>query len=61
MGYKNKINGAIAERVGDVRFINFKVTDNLVGQIEFSLTGDVADNLAQINNALVVGYSANTE
>ncbi len=28
LGYKNKFNGAIAERVGDVRFINFKVADN---------------------------------
>jgi len=36
--YKNKINGAIAETVGDVRFINFKIADNLVAGIEFSLT-----------------------
>jgi hypothetical protein len=46
LSYKNVINGAIAERVGDVRFENFKVADNLVCGIEFSLTDLTADNKA---------------
>ena len=49
------------ESSGDVRFINFKVADNLVCGIEFSLTDQTADGKAQINNALVVGNSANSE
>mmetsp|Transcript_29264 Transcript_29264/g.28392 ORF Transcript_29264/g.28392 Transcript_29264/m.28392 type:complete len:776 (-) Transcript_29264:1803-4130(-) len=61
LGYKNKVNGAIAEKVGDVRFKNFQVVDNLVAGIEFSLTGETGDNLAQIKDALVVGRSANDE
>lgn len=44
-----------------MRFINFKVADNLVAGIEFSLTGETMDGLAQIYNALIVGYSANSE
>ena len=59
--WKNHRNGAIAEKVGDVRFINFKVADNLVGGIEFSLTGETADGTAQIIDALVVGHSENAE
>lgn len=49
------------EQVGDVRFVNFKVADNLIAGIEFSLTNDVADGYAQIKNALVIGYSQNSE
>mmetsp|Transcript_29266 Transcript_29266/g.28408 ORF Transcript_29266/g.28408 Transcript_29266/m.28408 type:complete len:136 (-) Transcript_29266:3369-3776(-) len=59
LGYKNKINGAIAERMGDVWFRDFKVADNLVAGIEFSLTGEVGDNAARISKAIVVGHSAN--
>ena len=33
-----EIFGAIAEKVGDVRFQDFKVADNLLAGIEFSLT-----------------------
>jgi hypothetical protein len=46
VGWKNGDNGAIVERVGDVRFINFKVADNLVAGIEFSLTGETMDGKA---------------
>mmetsp|Transcript_43946 Transcript_43946/g.42507 ORF Transcript_43946/g.42507 Transcript_43946/m.42507 type:complete len:107 (-) Transcript_43946:642-962(-) len=46
LGYKNKKNGAIAEKVGDVRFVNFKLADNLLAGIEFSLTGETGDELA---------------
>jgi len=62
-GWKNKRNGAIAERVGDVRFINFKTADNLKAGIEFSLTAEFGDDMAQINNALIIGKSTggNTE
>ena len=60
-GWKNHRNGAIAEKVGDVRFINFKVADNLIAGIEFSLTGEMVDGYARIENALVVGASANAE
>lgn len=59
--WKNNRNGAIAEQVGDVRFINFKVADNLLAGIEFSLTKDVVDGYAQIIDALVIGHSANAE
>lgn len=59
--YKNGRNGAIAERVGDVRWVNFKVADSLVAGLEFSVTGDTMDGTAQINGALVIGYSANAE
>jgi len=57
-GWKNGRNGAIAERVGDVRFINFKTTDNKLAGIEFSIVdGSVKDNKAQIKDAIVVGKS----
>jgi hypothetical protein len=39
-------NGAIVEKVGDVRFYNFKVSDNLECGIEFSLTGETTDGKA---------------
>jgi hypothetical protein len=55
--WKNNRNGAIAERVGDVRFINFKTADNILAGIEFSLTNEVADNMAGIYNATIVGRS----
>lgn len=61
LGYKNLRNGAIAERVGDVRFENFKVADNILCGIEFSLTKDTMDGTAQINGALVVGHSINAD
>jgi hypothetical protein len=60
-GWKCKRNGAIAERVGDVHFNNFKTADNILAGIEFSLTAEYGDGYAQINGALVVGKTANTE
>ena len=59
--YKNGRNGAIAEKVGDVRWKNFKVADNLVAGLEFSLTGETFDGTAQINGALVIGHSENAD
>jgi len=61
VSWKNKRNGAIAERVGDVRFNGFKTADNILAGIEFSLTAEVGDFMAQINNALIVGKTDNTE
>jgi hypothetical protein len=46
ISYKNKRNGIILEEVGDVRIINSKVADNLIGGIEFSLTGHTMDGTA---------------
>jgi len=60
--WKNHRNGAIAERVGDVRFNNFKTADNILAGIEFSLTNNGAgDDTAGIYNALVIGKTENTE
>lgn len=55
--WKNGRNGAIAERVGDVRFYDFKVSDNILAGIEFSLTSEYGDNTTQINNCLIIGRS----
>lgn len=59
--WKNGRNGAIAERVGDVRFHNFKVADHLLAGIEFSLTDDYGDNTTMIDNALIIGKTNNTD
>jgi hypothetical protein len=59
--WKNGRNGAIAEKVADVRFYNFKTADNILAGMEFSLTDEAADNMAQINGGLVIGRSANSE
>jgi hypothetical protein len=59
--WKNNRNGAIAERVGDVRFNNFKTADNLLAGIEFSLTHEVGDYMAQIKGGMVIGKTSNTE
>jgi hypothetical protein len=60
-GWKNNRNGAIAERVGDVRFNNFKVADNKLAGIEFSLTSEFGNEMAQIYNALIIGHSTNDD
>lgn len=59
--WKNGRNGAIAEKVGDVRFQNFKVADNILAGIEFSLTDDYGEDTTRIDNALVIGRTENTE
>jgi hypothetical protein len=55
--YKNRRNGAIALDIGAVRFENFKVSDNLLAGIEVELTRNVADGLARIDGALIIGHS----
>jgi hypothetical protein len=59
--WKNGRNGAIAERVGDVRFVNFKVADNVLAGLEYSLAAEYGDNMAQIDGALIIGKTTNTE
>jgi len=44
-----------------VRFNNFKVADNILAGIEFSLTSEFGNDMAQINDALIVGMSSNTD
>jgi len=56
-GYKNKRNGAISERTGDLRWIDFKVADNLLAGVEVSVVEDAGDDMAQLNGALIVGRS----
>lgn len=53
-------NGAIAERVGAVEFIDFKVADNILAGIEMSLTQDVVDGYAKVFGGLIVGKTANS-
>lgn len=47
--------------MGDVRFENFKVADNLIAGIEFSNTDQTMDGTAQINGAVVIGRSVNAD
>jgi hypothetical protein len=61
VSYKNGRNGAIAERVGAVQFINFKTADNILAGIEYSLTEDIIDDYAKIIGGLVIGRTSNTE
>jgi len=61
LGYKNGRAGAIAEEVGGISFENFKVIDNVLSGIEFSLTSGTPDGTTFIKGALIVGYSDNTD
>ena len=42
--WKNGRNGAIASKVGDVRFHDFKVADNRLAGIEVSVCDDYGEN-----------------
>ena len=59
MGYSNKRNAAIGEKFGDVRFVNFTAIDNLLAGIEMSLADETGLGTTRIEDALIVGYSAN--
>ena len=59
--WKNGRNGAIAKRVGDIRFHNFRCADNIKAGIEFSQTAEFGDEMASINNAVVFGKTSNTD
>lgn len=63
-GWKNGRNAAIAEKVGVVKFNNFKVADNILAGIEFEIAHEyyLGDNeTAGVYDALVIGKSNNTE
>ncbi len=51
--------GAIAFNIGDVRFENFKVADNLIAGIEVEQNKYTMDGTAQTNGALIIGRSNN--
>lgn len=59
-GWKNSRNGAIAKKVGDVRFVNFKTADNLLSGAEFAETDFFALGMAQVNGGFFVGRTNNT-
>lgn len=61
VSWKNRRNGAIAERVGAVQFHNFKTADNILAGMEFSLTEDIIDGYAKIVGGMVIGRTENTE
>jgi hypothetical protein len=61
VGYKNKRNGMISEKLGAVQFHNFKTADNWKAGMEVALTDGIEDGYAKIVGGLVVGRSANTE
>lgn len=60
--YKCGRNGAIAERVAGIEFVDFKVADNLVAGAEMSITDDIpVDGYTKISGGLFVGKSENSE
>jgi hypothetical protein len=59
--WKNNRNGAIASNVGDVRFVNFKVADNILAGIEFEKTNSVKGiRRAGVYNSTMVAKTNNT-
>lgn len=59
--WKNGRTGAIATRIGDVRFNDFKVADNRLAGIEIGQCDYFGDNTTRIDNALIIGRTNNTE
>ena len=59
--WKNKRNGAIFGKVGDVRVHDFKTADNILAGIEFERSDMAGDNMATIKDSTVVGRTENTE
>jgi len=59
--WKNGRNGAIAGKIGDVRFHGFKLADNRLAGIEVGVCDDHGDNTTQIDDALIIGRTLNTE
>ena len=58
--YKNGRSGAIASKIGDVRFVNFSVADNKRAGIEASEVATARDT-ALTTGALIIGHSGNQE
>ena len=55
-------DGAIAEEVGDVRFVDFKVADNVFAGIELTYTQFTRwFHTTRVVNAMIVGNSGNSE
>ena len=59
--WKNGRNGAIAEKIGDVRFLGFKTADNVLAGMEMGRTNEFGDEMAQIDGALVIGRTLNPD
>jgi len=59
VAWKNGRNGAIAERVGAVQFHDFKVADNILAGMEFSLSEDIIDGYAKIVGGVAFGKTDN--
>ena len=53
-------NGAIAKKVGDVRFMNFKTADNMQAGVEFAETDFFGFEMPQVNGGFMVGRTNNT-
>ena len=47
--------------IGQVRFENFKVSDNILAGIEVELTDSMVDGYAMVNGALIIGRSNNAD
>jgi len=47
--------------IGQVRFENFKVSDNILAGIEVELTDNMVDGYAMVNGALIIGRSNNAD
>jgi hypothetical protein len=61
-GWKNNRNGAITNKVGDVRFHNFKTADNILAGIEMEISHEYfGGEYAGVYNSMVIGKTANTE
>ena len=61
ISFKNGRNGAIAESVGAVQFIDFKVADNKLAGMEVSLSDKIINGYAKIVNGVTFGYTENAD
>jgi hypothetical protein len=60
--YKCGRNGAIGEKLGDVRWVNFKVADNMLAGLEMTYTTYSKPWVTTlISDALIIGNSANSD
>jgi parallel beta-helix repeat protein len=62
VGYKNKITGLIASEIGEIKFHNIRVADNLHSGVEFTVTSTgpwlTTDDDYHLQDSLIVGYTA---
>ena len=62
MGYNNRNNGAMAFEVGAVQFIDFKMANNLLANMEYSyLVSGLGDDVAKIVGGWSLGKSPQWE